>query len=41
MGEQISQNLVELSVDIAVSYLAAHRVPIEQVPNLYLRSFKG
>ncbi len=41
MGEQISQNLIELSVDIAVSYLAAHRVPIEQVPDLLSSIFQG
>jgi len=41
MREQISQSLVELSVDIAVSYLAAHRVPIDQVPDILTAIFHG
>ena len=41
MSEQLSQHLVELSVDIAVSYLAAHRVPIDQVPDLLSAIFQG
>lgn len=41
MGEQLSQSLIELSIDIAVSYLGAHPVPIEQVPELLSVIYQG
>jgi len=41
MTERVSPNLVELSIDIALSYLAGHRVPIEQIPNLLSCIYQG
>jgi predicted transcriptional regulator len=41
MDEQISQNLMELSAEIAVSYLSANRLPIEQLPDLLTAIYQG
>jgi predicted transcriptional regulator len=41
MDKQISPTLIELSTDIAVSYLSANRVPIEQLPDLLASIYQG
>ena len=34
MEQGVSSNLIELSVDITVAYLASHAVPVKQVPEI-------
>ena len=41
MNEPLSQRLIELSVDITTSYVASHRIPIEQVTDLISEIYKG